>query len=356
VRTPILLVAVILASATGALAGETRHFGRGLVREGDALVVDDPAGKIALDLQGWEPLPDPPDRLVVLRRQVATGSELRILDRRGRPLGTIEVPQAWTGFATDAGVILVPEALHEPRRPHWIKFLGHGGELRAEVRKPELTLVSWTVAPGGGLATVSESTGGGSAWVILGYDGQGSQVWRHEVTGDTPPEALLVAGGQLVVLERDIDAGTATVTILTHGRGPKSHHLSNVTRMTADPDSGRIAVVGQEMVALLDVRTRRLVWRRDEPIDFVLHGGLRFDRRGTRLLVVNADRDRRRGKARLGLRRYRLSDGADDRASLGDAPVDELPSVVDVETPAEGEPRVLLHDRAVNAVPGDSTP
>jgi hypothetical protein len=251
-------------------------------------------------------------------------------------------------------VVVLPQAPHEPRRPHQLEFRSHGGEVRAEVREPELMLVRWAVAPGGGLATVSTVPSDASRWVVIGYDGQGAQVWRHEVTGLTTPEALLLAGGQLVVLERDLDAGTSKVTILTHGRGPKSHELWNVTRMAVDPASGKVALAGQEMVALVDARTRRLVWRRDEPIDFVLQGGLRFDRRG-RLAVVSAQRDRRAGKARLRLRSYRLSDGADERGALGDAPVDDLPTVVDVETPAEGGRRVLLHDRAVDATPEDPT-
>ena len=349
-----LLAAVVLAWAAAAHAGEVRHFGRGITRDGDTLVIDERAGKVAVDVAGWQPLPDPPEGLIVLR--AATGGDLEILDRRGgRPVGTIDVPPGWEGFATDAGVVLVPQALHEPRRSHHLEFRSHGGQLRAEVREPELTLERWAVAPGGGLATVSTTPGDGTRWVIIGYDGQGAQVWRHEVTGLSPPEGLLLAGGQLVVLERDLDAATSTVTILTRGRGPKSHQLWNVTRMVADPESGKVALAGQEMVALLDTRTRRLAWRRDEPIDFVLQGGLRFDRHG-RLVIVSAERDRRAGKARLGLRSYRVSDGAEERGALGDAPLDELPTVVDVETPADGGRRVLLHDRAVDATPGDPTP
>ena len=62
-----------------------RHLGRGIAREGGAFVIDDPAGKVAGDLERWQPLPDPPDGLIVMVRDVAPGSELKILDRRGTP-------------------------------------------------------------------------------------------------------------------------------------------------------------------------------------------------------------------------------------------------------------------------------
>ncbi|MGH7895022.1 MAG: hypothetical protein ACREQL_10150 [Candidatus Binatia bacterium] len=329
---------------------ERQHLARGIVQEGDTLLVEDPAGNVTVDLEGWQPLPDPPAGLIVLRRYAGERGELRLLDRRGHPVGTVEIPQAWTGFATDAGVVLVPQSLHAPGRPHWLKFLSHTGELRVEVRE-ELTLVGWAVAPGGGLATVSQAPGDGTAWVILGYDRQGAEIWRHEITGVTPPDALLTAGGQLVVLEHDRAAGASTVTILARGRGPKSFRLWSLSRIVADPDSARVAAVGRDTIALFDARTRRLLWRRDERIDFVLYGGLRFDRHAPRLLVVAADRDRRAGKARLGLRSYRLSDGAEDRAALGQTAMDALPTVVDIETPREGGRRVLLHDRSVTAVP-----
>jgi hypothetical protein len=346
------VVGILLAGAVSPAGAEEgrQHLGRGIARDGDRLIVADPAGDVSVNLEGRQPLPNPPAGLIVLRRDSATGGELKILDRRGSPLGTIEIPQAWTGFATDAGVILVPQAPHEARRPHWLKFLSHTGELRAEVVEG-LTLVSWAVGPDGGLATVSEAPGDGTAWVILGYDRNGTENWRHEVKALTRPTALLTAGAQLVVLESDLEAGVSTVTIIARGRAPKSHRLWNITQMVADPDSSRVAAVGQETVALFDARTRRLLWRRDEHLDFVLRGGLRFDRRSARLLVVHAERDRPAGKAQLKLRSYRLSDGDAERAALGVSSLDELPSVVDVETPPEGGRRVLLHDRAVTAVP-----
>ena len=349
-RLAVLLTCVALAWSATVFADEIRNLSRGLVREGGRLVVADQSGAVSVNLEGWQPVPNPPAGLIVLVRSSATGGELRLLDRRGRSLGTVEVPEGWTGFATEAGVILVPQALHAPRRPHRLKFLSHAGEVRAEVQE-ELALVGWTVGPDGGVATVSLAPGDGTAWMILGYDRNGAQIWRYEIKTTPPPEALLTAGGQLVVLERDLDLRISTVTLLAKGRAPKSHRLWNVTQMVADPDSSRVAVVGQEIVALFDARTRRLLWRRDKPLDFVLNGGLRFDHRTSRLLVVDAQRDRPAGKARLELRSYRLSDGDEERAGLGTSPLGELPSVVDVETPPEGGRRVLLHDRAVTAVP-----
>jgi hypothetical protein len=76
----------------------------------------------------------------------------------------------------------------------------------------------------------------------------------------------------------------------------------------------------QETVAMFDARSRKLLWQRDEPLDFVLWGGLRFDRRGSRLLVVTAKRDRPGRKAGLKLRTYRTRDGAERRATLGETP------------------------------------
>ena len=346
---PFAVVAILLAG-TLAEAGPRLHLAPGLAREDDTLIVESDGGDMTIDIAGSQPLPDPPARLIVLRRASAGARQLQLLDRHGRKVGTVEIPQGWTGFATDAGVVLVPESPHAPGRPHWLKFLSHTGEPRAEVRE-ELTLVDWAVAPGGGLATVSQAPREGGAWVIHGYDGQGAQIWRHEISGITPPDALLTAGGQLVVLEHDFAAGASTITILARGRSPKSYRLWSLNRMVADPDSERVAAVGRDTVALFDARTRRLLWRRDERIDFVLYGGFRFDRRAARLHIVAADRDRRAGQARLGLRTYRLSDGAQDRAALGQTAMDAMPTVVDVETPPEGGRRVLLHDRAVTAVP-----
>jgi hypothetical protein len=353
-RAGAVFLLLILLTA-GATAAGPYHLAPGVVQHDGRLVVGDPAGGLTLDLDGWQPLPDPPPGLIVLRRLGEGRNELRLLDRHGRELGTVEIPDAWTGFATESGVVLVPEALHEARRPHWLKFLAFTGDRRAEVHESELTLIDWAVAPGGGLVTVSQAPGDGTRWVILAYDGQGAEIWRHAANGVTPPEAVLAAGGQLAVLESDLPKGISTVTLLARDREPASYQLSNVTQMVADPDSPRVAVVGQDVVALFDTRTCKLLWRRDEPIDFVLHGGVRFDHRAGRLLVVNADRDRQAGTARLGLRSYGLGGGGPKRAALGEAPVDALPTVVDVETAIDGGHRVVLHDRIVTAVP-DGTP
>ena len=60
---PFAAAAVLLA---GALAGAEprQHVARGIAQEGDRLLVEDPAGNVTVDLEGWQPLPDPPAGLI----------------------------------------------------------------------------------------------------------------------------------------------------------------------------------------------------------------------------------------------------------------------------------------------------
>src|SRR5262245_20989041 len=82
-----------------------RNLGRGVAREGDPLLLGDPGAEVTVDLAGAEPLPDPPHGLVVLRTARGRGSRLQLLDRRGGQVGIIDVPDGWTGFATETTVV-----------------------------------------------------------------------------------------------------------------------------------------------------------------------------------------------------------------------------------------------------------
>jgi hypothetical protein len=205
---------------------------------------------------------------------------------------------------------------------------------------------------GGRVVTMSEIGDAGNAWTVRAYAPDGAELWRFDTRGTVAPEALLTANGRrLVVLERDLDAGTSRLTILREARRAKAYHFPLVGQLVADPESAWVAVVGDGIVALLDGETRKLKWRRDESVDVPLGGGVRFDRRAPRLFVVSGDEDRAAGTARLRLRTYRLSDGAVERDDLGSVPRGELAPVVDVESAPGGGERVLLPDRVIETRP-----
>jgi len=344
--------AAVLLAGTLAEAGPRRHLAPGLAREDDTLVVESTAGDVKIDVAGWEAVPDPGADVVALARRTGDERQLRVLDRRGKTLGTVTAPNGWTPAATDDGVVLVPEALHGPMVPHVLRFLSFDGTLRREVQEPTLGLLQSRIMRGGRFVTVSVSGQTDRQWTILAYDASGTELWRHVVTGYPAPEALVTADGRrLVVLERDVGARASTVTVLEAGHRPKAHRLPMVAQLVADPGSARVAAVGERVVAVIDSDSRKLKWRRDDPIAVPLRGGVRFDRRGPRLFVVAAEEDRATKKARLRLRTYRLSDGTEEREELGEVPADYLPPVADVDVTPDGERRVLLHDRAVTATP-----
>jgi hypothetical protein len=307
---------------------------------------------VQIDTAGWEPVPDPNTDAVALARKTGERRATRLVDRRGNRLAEYTAPPGWIPAATDAGIILFPEALHEPVTPHTLRFLSHRGDLQREVSEPGLRLHVSRLMPGGRLVTVSAVGDGRTAWLVCAYGPDGTQLWRHDATGAATPEALLTANGRrLVVLERDLDAGASDVTILRESRRAKTHRLPLVGQLVAAPDSTWVAAVGTHVVAAIDSETRKLKWRRDEAVDVPLGGGVRFDRKAPRLFVVSADEDRATRKARLRLRTYRLSDGMVEQDDLGSVSVDELAPIVDVEEAPGGGERVLLHDRAIETGP-----
>jgi hypothetical protein len=340
---------VVLALALPATA-ERRNLARGLSVEGDALRIEDAAGAVAVDVRGWTVLPPETPGVVALVRRVGGTQRVRVVDRRGRTLGEIAVPFGWVSIVTDGGIVLVPDALHAPFRAHVLRFLSHTGEPRRTVEEPGLELVRWSVGPGGRLATVS--TGRDDAkWTAIAYDADGAELMRHVVEPGPSPEAIFAAEGhRLVVLAASADVRTTTLTVVAPGRRPrKGVRLPNVTNLVADSHGSRVAAVGQEVVALLDGRTGKLLWRRDRRIEHVVPGGLRFDRHAPRLIVVGAEPDVQARKVRLGFHTFRLGNGAEAHAVLGAVPVHAVPSVVDVEREPAGRRRVVFHDRAMTA-------
>lgn len=353
VPVPLMLfLAAALVAAGSAHAGPRKNLGRGITQDGDTLTVDDPTGKVQVAVDpGWEPLTDDDLGLVVLSKRDGQERTIRVLDRRGRVLGTVTAPQGWRPVATNLGVVLVPEALHAPERPHRLRFLGYDGSTRREVEVPDLSLARFRAAAGGRIVTVSR-VADSFDWQVIVYDAQGAPQWRQKVTASVPPEAVLSDNGRrLIVIERGVE-DTATVSVFAPDRRLKRHELDGASQLVADPTSSRVAVVGRDTVALLDAESGKLSWRRTAALDLITQGSVRFDRRAQRLLLVTADRDRDRKKARLAVRSYRLTDGKAERAEVIETPLDDMPAIVDVEVLPDGERRVTLPDRAITTAPG----
>jgi hypothetical protein len=350
-----LLVAATLVAfvvAEPAAAGPRKNVGRGVERDGDTLTVDDPTGKVKVDVEpGWEAVTDDDSGLVILTRNDEHGRSVRVFDRRGRRKGTVTAPAGWLPVPTSDGVVLVPEALHAPQRQHRLRFLSYGGAIRREVDVPELTLARFSTAPGGRFLTVN-ATGQPDAWQVVVYDAQGARVWQQAATSAVPPDAVLSANGRrLVIVERSLD-DTAAVSVYAPDRRLRRNDLAGVSQLVSDPTSSRVAAVGRDTVALVDADSGKVSWRRDERLDFIPQGGVRFDRRALRLLVATAERDREKKKARLTVRSYRLTDGGAERADVVETPLDETPPIVDLEVLPGGERRVVLPDRAITTAPG----
>src|SRR5436190_1315870 len=94
---------------------------------------------------------------------------------------------------------------------------------------------------------------------------------------------------------------------MTARPGGRSTSLDGVSQLVVDPTSSRVAAIGRDTVALVDADSGKVSWRRDEPLDLIPKGGVRFDRRALRLLVATADRDREKKTSRLSVRSYRLT-------------------------------------------------
>jgi hypothetical protein len=352
-RTLLLAAALLALVAAGpAAAGPHRHVGRGVERDGETLTVDEPTGKVKVSVEpGWDVFTDDDSGLLILSRRDEKGHTVRVLDRRGRVRGTVTAPTGWLPVPTTDGVVLVPEAPHGPLRPHRLRFLGYDGKLRREVEEAALVLDGFRPSPHGRFITVS-AVGDGQDWVVIVYDAQGKRLWRQAATSAVTPEAVLSANGRrLVVVERTID-GNASVSVFAPDRRLHRHDVRGVSQLVADPTSAKVAAVGRDTVALLDAESGKLSWRRNEPLDLIPRGGVRFSRRATRLLVATAERDREKKKARLSVRSYRLTDGDAERADAVETPLGQTPTIVDLEVLPGGERRVVLPDSAITTAPG----
>jgi len=226
--------AAILLAGTLAEAGPRLHLAPGLARERHVGRRVGWRGRED-DVAGWEAVPDPGTELVPLVRKTGDERQLRILDRRGKTLGTVTAPEGWTPAATDDGVVLVrtrctarwsPRAALPLLRRH-APPRGAGADAR---------LLQSRIMRGGRFVTVSVSGQTDRELDDLAYDATGAELWRHVVTGYPAPEALLTADGRrLVVLERDVGARASTVTVLETGHRPKEHRLPMVAQLVADP-------------------------------------------------------------------------------------------------------------------------
>lgn len=352
VPTAFLAAALLAGAIAASSAGARTNIGRGVERDGDTLSVDEPSGTVTVAVEpGWETYTADDSGLLILSRRDDSGHTVRVLDRRGRERGTVTAPPGWLPVPTTAGVVLVPVALHGPQRPHRLRFLDYDGATRREVDEPALRLVRFQPASHGKLVTIS-AEGDGDGWAVVVYDAEGAPLWRRAATSPVPPEAVLSANGRrLVVIERGID-GAATVSVYAPDRRLERHEVDGASQLVADAGSSKVAAIGRDTVALLDAESGKLAWRRREPLDLVVQGGVRFARRAPRLLVVTAERDRERKKARLAVRAYKLTNGGVQRTAVTETPLDETPAIVDVELLPGGARRVVLPDRAITTAPG----
>jgi hypothetical protein len=339
-----LLSAAIAASDPGA-PGDRRYFAAGVYEEAGRLVFEGPERAASEPLGEWV-VGEPVGRLIGLSRPEKAGATVRALDPGGREAGRVAVPPGRTAVVTDSGVVTVPEALHAPVRAHACEFYALDGQLQRRVTEPLLTLMRWTPSPDGRLLTVNTGPADGERTVIV-YDPVGETLWRYTWTGqDLPTVAITADSHRLLLLRDDPFERTTDLTILGPGNEVIRHHtLPLLTDVATSAASQRIAAVGWGGVVLLDAGSGDLVWRREAAMA-VLRGGLRFDPRGKRLLVVEG-RDVEPGVLGIRLVSLRLRDGAAARAEVGRAPKDRIPRVREIAIGPQGERTVVLHDRVV---------
>lgn len=305
-------------------------------------------------LGNWHVMGSPVGELIGLGRRAGDGgTEVRVLNRAGTQVGTAAIPRGRVGVVTDRGVIALEEALHGPARSHDVLFYSLSGMLLRQASEPTLRIVKWSAAKNGSLVTVNDEPNTDRKTIVV-YAPDGQPAWRYARGGSAYPDVLVTPDNQrLVIVEQDVWASTAQLTVLAPGNQVlQTQPLPNVYRLVASDSSDKIAAVGQHVAALLDARTGKLLWRQDKDIDLVLPGGLQFDPTGQRLLIVAANRDRSAGVSRLNLWTLDAADGAAQRAELGKGPLDEAPQVLGISTVPTGEQQIVLHDRLINVAPG----
>lgn len=327
-----------------------RYLTAHVYQEGGALHLEQAGGAAVEPLDDWHVIGAPVGKLIGLARPGAQGTDIRIIDKTGRQVGTSKVPPGQIGIVTDRGVVTLAEALHSVVRSHELGFYSLSGALLRQVSEPDLRVVKWWPQGDGRMVTVNQGPAQDDRTIIV-YGPDGHDVWRYAWKGQGYPDVAVTSDNQrLVLLQQDTWAGTAELTILGQGnRVIETQRLPNLYQLICSEDSRSIVAVGQSIAVLLDARSGKLIWRADEDIDFVLPGGLRFDQTASRLLIVAAKRDRRAGVSRLSLRSLDLDTGEVRRTELGEGPLEEAPQVLDVGEAAAGERRVVLHDRVVDA-------
>jgi hypothetical protein len=318
-------------------------------QEGSELHFEHRGAATVQQLDGWQVIGAPVGKLIGLERRGAEGTDIRIFDTTGRQVGASTVPPGRIGVVTDRGIVTVAEALHSVVRPHVLGFYSLSGVLLRNVNEPNLSLVKWWPQRDGRMVTVSRGPGSDDRTIVV-YGPDGRDVWRYAWKGPGYPDVAVTPDNQrLVMLQQDTSAGTTELTTLGPGnRMLEKQRFPTLYQMICSEDSRWIFAVGQTIAVVLDARSGKLIRRADEDIDFVLPGGLRFDKASSRLLIVAAKRDRSAGVSRLSLRSLDPDTGAVRRTALGEGPLDEAPQVLDVGETAAGERRVVLHDRVVD--------
>lgn len=336
----------------GPVSAASEWVAPGIAIEGDDIVLEGPAGETRRALAGRRLPGRPAGALVGIMRQTGGRTEMDVLDRAGALVGTVPVPPGRTAVATDVNVITLPEAPHDPARAHLLGFVSLQGKTLREVDEPALSIVTSTAQPDGRMLTVNRGPAAAETTIVV-YDARGEVTWRYTIAGDEVPDAVVTPDDRrlVVVDRRDLVARTAEVTLIGAGnRELGRHRLPNVYALATSSDSTRVAVAGQRVLALLDAESGALLWRRDEDVDLIVSGGLRFGPRG-RLLVVAGSRDRAAGVLHVSLRELRLRDGRTRRTALGDWPLGHVPMVIDVRARAGGY-AIVLNDRTLDVVPG----
>jgi hypothetical protein len=254
---------------------------------------------------------------------------------------------------TDAGWFTLPEALHVPVRRHDLEFHSLAGALLLRVAEPDLTLIKWSPQPDGRLITVSRGPEDEGRTLVV-YEPDGQVLWRRAWRGGDFPDATVTPDGRrLVLVIRDTETRSAELLVLGPGNELlASHSLPNLYALAPSPDSRLVAAAGQQVVVLVDATSGRLVWRRDEPVDRVLPGGLTFDPQTGDPLVVALYRDRRKDEARLSFRRFGRADGAVQQEEIDRLPLDAGPVVLEIVPVPSGGRRIVFQDRLLEVEAG----
>lgn len=352
-----LLPAWVTAQTVQELPSARKYLAAGVYEEAGQLHFERPSGQVREPLGEWRVMGSPVGQFIGLTR--GEGREVRIMDRSGRQVGSATIPPPSVGIVTDAGIVAIPKALHEPIVPHEISFYSLDGKLLKEVREPNLLLVKSWVEPDGRFITANLGPDKPQRTILV-YGPDGRATWRYTWTATGEPDpglpdvVVTPDNRRLVLLQPRLTTGapgmlrleTDLIVLAPRNQVLASHHLPNLYKLITSSDSRRVAAVGQNTIVMLDAESGKLTWRKDEDIDFVVPGGLRFDADG-QLLVISTKRDQAAGASRLSIRKLRLDDGEGERADLGSGSLEQTPTVFAIESGPAGAKRITLHDRIV---------